>query len=68
MKRHRLDPFSLVMGVLFAVVGLAYLIGGAGVSSIPAVTWPLPLGVIAIGAAIIGSIARGSRSGDDRDL
>ena len=50
MQRHELDPFSLVGGLLFAVLGVLFLLDGAGSVDIkPRWVWPLVL--IALGVA-----------------
>ena len=60
MRRHRLDPFSLVFGVCFAALGLGTMIGHWDVTSwkLPWV-WPLP--IIAIGLVIVVMAARRER-------
>lgn len=58
MRRHRLDPFSLAFGVLFSVTGLLYMSGERSIGSLPSPRWLFPVALIAIGAAIIGSVAR----------
>jgi len=60
MKRHRLDPFSLVFGVCFSLLGLGTLIGHWDVTNwqLPWV-WPLP--IIAIGLVIVVMAARPER-------
>jgi hypothetical protein len=60
MRRHDLDPISLVFGVAFLLLGLVFLVGGADVTSLgPGWIWPLPL--IAVGALIVASAARRER-------
>jgi len=60
MRRHDLDPFSLVAGALFAIVGLIFLFGSIDVASVPrAWAWPIPL--IIVGALIVVLAASGVR-------
>ena len=40
MKRHRLDPFSLLFGALFVGVGLSFLLGST-VGDAKRAMWPL---------------------------
>lgn len=40
MKRHRLDPFSLLFGALFVGVGLSFLLGST-IGDAKRATWPL---------------------------
>lgn len=61
MKRHPVDPFSLVFGATFALVGLTFLftrvdVGLTGLRWI----WPAPL--IILGALVIFLGARGERA------
>jgi hypothetical protein len=63
MKRHSLDPFSLVFGTAFASLGLIFVITRAKIANLHlAWVWPIPL--IVLGVLIIGMAARGER---DRD-
>ena len=61
MRRHRLDPFSLVFGVCFAVLGLGTMIGHWDVTnwSLP---WVVPLPIIVIGLLIVVMAARSGRT------
>ena len=60
MKRHRLDPFSLVFGICFAALGLGAMVGHLDVSTWrPSWVWPLP--IIAIGLLIVVMAARSER-------
>jgi hypothetical protein len=61
MKRHRLDPFSLVFGICFAALGLGTMIGRWDVTNwkLPWI-WPLPL--IAIGLLIVVMATRSERA------
>ena len=60
MKRHRMDPFSLVFGISFAALGLGTMIGHWDVTNwkLPWI-WPLP--IIAIGLLIVVMAARSGR-------
>ena len=59
MKRHPLDPFSLVFGATFAFLGLLFLIADVDVSSLHLEwIWPVPL--IVLGALIIALAIRGT--------
>ena len=63
MKRHQIDPFSLVVGTAFASLGLIFVITRAKVANLHlAWVWPIPL--IVLGALIIGLAARGERDKD----
>ncbi len=72
MRRHPLDPFSLVFGATFAFLGLLFLIANVDVASLHLQwIWPVPL--IALGALIIALALRGSgrdetHAPDERDL
>ena len=62
MERHELDPFTLVGGLLFSVLGVLFLLEDAGSLEVhPRWVWPLVL--IALGVA--GVLA--SRPRRDRD-
>lgn len=60
MKRHRLDPFSLVFGVTFAALGLGSMIGRWDVTNWK-LGWLWPLPFIAIGLVIVVMAARPER-------
>ena len=52
MKRHRLDPFSLVFGATFATIGALFLFARTDVQDLHLKwIWPVPL--IVLGAVII---------------
>ncbi len=62
MKRHDVDPFSLIFGTAFASLGLILVITRATVANLHlAWVWPIPL--IVLGALIIALAARGERDG-----
>lgn len=57
MNRHPLDPVSLLFGVIFAAVGVVYLLPGVGLGSLvsPRI-WPILL--VVLGVALIASTLR----------
>ena len=59
MKKHALDPFSLVFGVTFALAGVAFLLTRLDIARL---RWAWPAPIIALGALIIGLAARAERS------
>jgi hypothetical protein len=60
MGRHRFDPISMIFGVLFAVIGGAFLFGNIDVATLPpALSWPVPL--VVLGLVIISLALSGSR-------
>jgi hypothetical protein len=60
VKRHAVDPFSLVFGAAFALLGLIFLLTGADVASLHLEwLWPVPL--IVMGGLIIFLAARPGR-------
>jgi cytochrome c-type biogenesis protein CcmH/NrfF len=66
MKRHSLDPFSLVFGTAFALLGLIFVITRATVANLHlAWVWPIPL--IVLGVLIIALAARGDREKDQEE-
>ena len=72
MKRHPLDPFSLVFGATFAFLGLLFLLAEVDISSLHLQwIWPVPL--IVLGGLIIVLALRGNSrdeqpTTDDPDL
>ena len=62
MKRHRLDPISLVLSILFLAFGVRYLAAGADLGAFSRPGWLLPLGVIIFGVGVIASAARAGRA------
>ena len=72
MKRHPLDPFSLVFGATFAFLGLLFLIAEVDVSSLPLEwIWPVPLivlGTLIIALGIRGSVRDERRAADEQEL
>ncbi len=51
MKRHRLDPFSLLFGALFVGVGVSFLFGST-IGDARGSVWPLF--AIIVGASLVG--------------
>jgi len=64
VKRHPVDVFSLVFGVVFAVLGGTYLVSRVDYSKLHLEwLWPIPL--IAIGLLIIAMAAGGGSNGEE---
>jgi hypothetical protein len=69
VKRHELDPVSLLFGSIFFLIGGVFLVGGTSVPDLHfGRLWPIPL--IALGvlivlmaarALVIGAASHGSR-------
>ena len=55
MKRHRLDPFSLLFGALFVGVGLSFLLGST-IGDAEGAVWPL-IAIIVGGTFVAWAIA-----------
>jgi hypothetical protein len=63
MRRHGLDPLSLVFGAILTAVGALFLFTDVDISRVPpAWSWPIPL--MLAGALIIVLAARRGRSDD----
>jgi len=62
VKRHGLDPVSLVFGLLFVLLSLFFLTGRRSVADVaPVLLWSVPL--VALGLlALLGGITRLGRS------
>jgi hypothetical protein len=61
MRRHELDLTSLVAGLVFVGIAVAYLIGEWTDAHVSA-GWVLPLGLIGLGlAGLAGTLRRGLR-------
>lgn len=56
MDRHPFDPVSLVFGLLFATAGLIVLFGG---SLVDEGAFLAPVGLIALGVAVLYQARRG---------
>ena len=61
MQPHRLDPVSLVFGLVFAALGVGFLLAPSGILELPW-EWLVPVAIGAAGVAVLASVARG-RSG-----
>jgi hypothetical protein len=59
MRRHELDPVSLVFGFAFAAVGLVFLLGDADQAL--RLRWIWPLLLLGLGAGILFDLARSNR-------
>ncbi|MER5862620.1 hypothetical protein [Kitasatospora sp. NPDC002040] len=63
MKKHRLDPFSLITGTLFTVVAALYLIASLNDRAVNG-RIVLPVTFIVLGAAgLVGAVTAMSRRG-----
>jgi hypothetical protein len=61
MRRHELDLTSLVAGVVFVAIAVAYLVGEYTNLDVSA-GWVLPLGLVGLGVAgLTGTLRRGLR-------
>jgi len=60
MQRHRFDPISFVFGLIFAAVGVVYLVDDVRFDPDVA-RWIWPLAIVAIGVAIVGAAVSNSR-------
>jgi hypothetical protein len=58
MRPHRLDPVSLIAGLLFIVIGGANLIGGTGIVNWLGVLRIWPLLLVGAGIAVLLGILR----------
>ena len=58
MRRHGVDPVSLVAGVLFAALGLSFLLGGTAFLD---VDWRWVWPPVLIGAGVAGLVASARR-------
>jgi hypothetical protein len=66
MKRHSLDPLSLIFGVLFAGLGLAFLLVRVDVTSTN-LRWIWPLPLLGLGALMIAAGVRRSTESRPED-
>jgi hypothetical protein len=64
MKRHPLDPVSLVIGLLFAGVGAAFLVAQIHIGNAN-MRWVWPVALLGLGAVMI---ALGARRAADTDM
>jgi hypothetical protein len=53
MKRHPLDPFSLVFGLTFLVLGVLFLATNLDARQLP-LRWLWPVPLIVLGGLIVG--------------
>ena len=58
MRRHELDPVSLVFGLLFLLIALAFLTDAPAVAVLR-LRWLLPALGIVVGIGLLGSALRG---------
>lgn len=61
MERHPLDLISLGFGVLFALTGLAFLLGDVPLLRVVQLRWLVPLLVLVLGLWLLASSAVSSR-------
>jgi hypothetical protein len=52
MQPHRLDRVSLVFGLLFAALGIGFLVTPSGLLDLPW-EWLVPAGIVGLGAALL---------------
>lgn len=68
MERHNFDVLSFSMGVVYALVGILFLIPATAFDLVPVLTvslrWVWPLVILGIGAAIVIPVLRHGRGGD----
>ena len=64
MKKHRLDPVSVLFGSIFTVIGALYVGGGADVHAALEGSWILPVALIFVGVVVVGSALRRERDPD----
>lgn len=68
MKRHPLDPLSLIFGVLFAGMGLAFLVTRLDITNAN-LRWIWPLPLLGLGAFMIAfGMHRSSEAAPDDGL
>jgi hypothetical protein len=64
VKRHPLDPTSLVLGVGLIVLGVAALVGRLGeIINRPALFVPLAVGIVGVALVVGGRRTRGDETG-----
>jgi hypothetical protein len=67
MKRHPIDPLSLVFGLLFAGLGLVFVIARIDITNTD-LRWVWPLPLIALGGLMIAlGTRRATEVSDDRE-
>lgn len=58
MTRHAFDPFSFVLGLVFALLGLFFLLGDRTAADLgPGWIWPVPVVVVGLLAILYGARA-----------
>ncbi|MDP9341732.1 MAG: hypothetical protein M3Q23_06445 [Actinomycetota bacterium] len=57
MRRHEFDPISFVFGMIFAVLGLAFLSGRVDLGDLH-LRWLWPVPLIAVGLALLATTRR----------
>lgn len=62
MKRHPLDPFSLIFGLTFAGLGAVLLVTDADVGDVPGAAW-LMLPLVLAGLFLLGVGVERTRPG-----
>ena len=68
MRRHELDLLSLVTGLVFVAIAVAYLVAEYAGRDVSA-GWVLPLALIGLGlAGLTGSLRRGLRADPDQPV
>jgi cytochrome c-type biogenesis protein CcmH/NrfF len=69
MKRHDIDPLSLVFGLLFAGLGLAFVIARVDITNTD-LRWVWPLPLIVLGGLMIALGARRATevTADDEEI
>jgi len=68
MKRHDLDLTSLIAGLLFVTIAVAYIVGEYANVSVDG-KWVLPAALVGLGVAgLVGGVARTRRSPRDVTL
>jgi hypothetical protein len=65
MRRHEMDPLSLVSGLMFAAIGAVFLFGRVDVASAGA-RWVWPALLVTAGALLMVLTARPARDGRRR--
>ena len=66
MRRHDMDLVSLISGVVFALVAVAYLLSAAADEGVD-LAWLAPLALVGLGVAGLAGALRGSRDDASRD-
>ncbi|MDP9234109.1 MAG: hypothetical protein M3P01_06105 [Actinomycetota bacterium] len=66
MKRHSIDPVSLVFGLLLAGIGITFLVARVDIAN-SNLRWVWPLPLLALGALMIALGARRSSDASEED-